>query len=175
MKPFPDKTYQLIYADPPWRQQKGGLRKVRPHQERDLGYPTLSLDNIHSILEHFQGNTLFLWTIDKFLFEAQKIAEDIGYKLHDRIIWDKENGIAPAFTIRFTKEYLLWLYKSPMQKVAPNAMGKFTDVIREKSIVHSKKPIKAYELIEALYPYQTKIELFARQHREGWDCWGDEV
>lgn len=169
------KKYQIILADPPWKQRKGGLRKIRPNQTRELCYPTLSINEIKKILSNFSGNILFLWTIDKFLFDAQKIGEELGYKLHDRIIWDKENGIAPAFTIRFCKEYLLWMYKSPMLKIAPSVAGKFRDVIREKSTKHSKKPIKAYELIESLYPNQSKIELFAREKHEGWDVWGNEV
>ena len=94
---------------------------------------------------------------------------------HDRIIWDKENGIAPAFTVRFSHEYLLWFYKQPMPKIDHKMRGKYTTIIREKSKRHSQKPIAAYELIESLYPDAIKIELFARNRRDGWDAWGDEV
>jgi N6-adenosine-specific RNA methylase IME4 len=38
---------------------------------------------------------------------------------------------------------------------------------------HSRKP-EAYELIEQMYPELPKIELFARQRRNGWDAWGNE-
>jgi len=170
-----EKKYELIYADPPWNQTKGGLRKVRPNQEKKLDYKTLSLEDIKKILQKLNSQTLFLWTIDKYLFEAQKIAEELGYKLHARIIWDKENGIAPAFTIRYSHEYLLWFYKSPMPKIVKEMQGKFTTVLRERSTKHSKKPICAYNLIESLYPTQKKIELFAREKRESWDVWGNEV
>jgi len=169
------KDYPLVYADPCWNQKKGGLREVRPKQDRKLDYPTLNLKEIKFILSQFDSKILFLWTIDKYLFDAQKIAEDLGYKLHARIIWDKENGVAPAFTIRFSKEYLLWMYKPPMLKIAKEMRGKFRDVLREKSTKHSKKPICAYELIEKLYPDCKKIELFARCRRQGWDVWGNEV
>ena len=53
--------------------------------------------------------------------------------------------------------------------------GKQLTVIRENSTKHSKKPIVAYEMIEKMFPKSTKIELFARNHREGWDVWGNEV
>ena len=53
--------------------------------------------------------------------------------------------------------------------------GKWTTVLREKSTKHSKKPIIAYQMIESLYPDSTKIELFARNKRKGWDVWGNEV
>lgn len=167
--------YKIIYADPPWRQTKGGLRKNRPNQTALLDYPVLSLEGIRDILQQVKGDTLFLWTIDKFLFQAQEIATLIGYKLHARFIWDKTNGVAPAFTVRYSHEYLLWLYKSPMPKIAKEMRGKYTTVIREKSTQHSKKPKAARDMISSLYPNTSKIELFAREKVDGWDSWGNEI
>lgn len=39
---------------------------------------------------------------------------------------------------------------------------------------HSRKPDEIHNRIEALFdgPY---LELFARQKRKGWDCWGNET
>ena len=173
--PQSQKEYDLIYADPPWRQTKGGYRKSRPNQNKKLDYETLTIDKIKTILNSFESGVMFLWTIDKFLFEAQQMAEELGYVLHARIVWDKENGVAPAFTIRYSHEYLLWFYKKPMKKIAKDMRGKFTTVMREKSKRHSQKPICAYEMIESLYPDCKKIELFARNKRDGWDAWGNEV
>ena len=170
-----NKQYQIIYADPPWRQFKGGLRKCRPNQNRNLDYSTLSLGCIQGILSKIDAPILFLWTIDKFLFEAQKISENIGYRLHARMIWDKMNGVAPAFTVRYSHEYLLWLYKKPMLKITKDMRGKQTTVFSERATKHSKKPQKAYEIIESFYPNANRIELFAREHRDGWDSWGDEL
>jgi len=167
--------YPICYADPPWKQTKGGLRKSRPNQKKKLDYPTISLENIKSIIKQVDSQVLFLWTIDKFLFEAQKIGEELGYKLHTRIVWDKENGIAPAFTLRYSHEYLLFMYKSPMLPIAKKQRGKFTTILREKATKHSKKPVCAYELIEKLYPDCKKVELFARNKRNNWDSWGNEI
>lgn len=169
------KKYNIIYADPPWKQLKGGLRKVRANQQRNLDYSTLDIGDIEKVLSLFSSNTLFLWTIDKYLHEAEQMALRLGYKLHARIIWDKENGVAPAFTIRYSHEYLLWLYKTPMPSIDINTRGKYTTVIREKSTKHSKKPQKAREMIEKLYPNLPRIELFARQKTPGWDAWGNEI
>lgn len=30
-------------------------------------------------------------------------------------------------------------------------------------------------MIENMFPNTTKLEMFARDIREGWDCWGNEV
>jgi N6-adenosine-specific RNA methylase IME4 len=40
---------------------------------------------------------------------------------------------------------------------------------------HSQKPDEAYELIERMYPGLPKIELFARNAREGWHAWGNQA
>ena len=40
---------------------------------------------------------------------------------------------------------------------------------------HSEKPHEFYGLIEGLYKTGKRIELFARNAREGWDAWGNEV
>jgi N6-adenosine-specific RNA methylase IME4 len=168
-------SFDVLLADPPWPQRKGGLRKLYPNQKRSLDYPVLSLPDIEEILSKIDAPVLFLWTIDKFLFEAQAIAEHLGYKLHARLIWDKTNGVAPAFTVRFAHEYLLWMYRSPMPKIAHDMRGKFTTVFREPSKRHSQKPVCAYEMIEKLYPDCSRLELFARQKRSGWSVWGNEV
>ena len=172
--------YQLIYADPPWRQSKGGAKKVRPNSSgKPLDYPVISLDEIKAHLKTASGGVsqqiLFLWTIDKYLFEAQEIAESLGFKLHARMIWDKVNGIPAAFTVRYGHEYLLYMYKGKFTPVAIDARGKIHTVFREKVTRHSKKPEIAYEIIEQLYPDLTKLEMYARNERDGWDCWGNEV
>lgn len=118
---------------------------------------------------------LFLWTIDKYLFEAQQIAESLGYKLHARMIWDKVTGIPAAFTVRYGHEYLLYMYKGKLTPVAKEERGKIHTVFREKVTKHSQKPQIAYEIIERLYPNAQKLEMYARNTRNGWDSWGNEI
>ena len=40
---------------------------------------------------------------------------------------------------------------------------------------HSKKPDEVRDRIVQLFGDIPRIELFARQTAEGWDCWGNEV
>jgi N6-adenosine-specific RNA methylase IME4 len=175
------KKYDFIYTDPAWKQTKGNKRKCRPNQGKELDYKTIGMEEIKEI--HRQASKLcnekhniFMWTIDKYLHETEKMMKELGYELHARFIWDKENGVAPAFTVRFAHEYLLWFYKKgnilmPCQETR----GKYTTVLREASTKHSKKPICAYEMMENMFPNSNKLELFSRQERTGWDCWGNEV
>ena len=169
LEELPHSHYNLIYADPPWKQSKGGKKAVRKNSSGTaLDYPTCSLDEIKAHLKAVTdisaggGTILFLWTIDKYLFEAQQIAESLGYKLHARMIWDKVTGIPAAFTVRFGHEYLLYMYKDKLIPV-------------EQATKHSKKPQIAYEIIERLYPSLNKLEMYARNTRDGWDSWGNEL
>lgn len=176
-----DKRYDIIYSDPAWKQTKGNRRKSRPNQGKDLDYKTIGMDEIKEI--HKQASLLcnekhnmFMWTIDKYLHETEQMMKELGYTLHARFIWDKTNGVAPAFTVRFSHEYLLWFYKKGnILMPSEETRGKYTTVLREPSTKHSKKPECAYEMIENMFPNVTKIELFSRQERLGWDCWGNEV
>lgn len=173
--------YDIFYSDPPWKQSKGNLRRCRPNQGRSLDYQTCSLDEIKDIhkkaLTHCADkHNVFMWTIDKYLHDTEQMMKELGYELHARFVWDKENGVAPAFTVRFAHEYLLWFYKKgKMLMPVKETRGKYTTILREQSTKHSKKPVCAYEMIEDMFPKTRKIEMFARNERNGWDCWGNEV
>lgn len=173
--------YEIIVSDPPWKQSKGGLRKARPNQSRELDYDTMTLEDIKELHRHVFDNlaeethTVFMWTIDKFLPETEQMMKELGYKMHARMVWDKTNGVAPAFTVRYSHEYLLWFYKPKMTKINPDMRGKFRTCFSEPATKHSKKPLVSYEMIEALYPTQSKLELFARYPRDGWDGFGNEL
>jgi N6-adenosine-specific RNA methylase IME4 len=173
--------YQIIYADPPWQIGKGGKKDVRKNSSGGaLDYPTIPLQEIQSIL--FDATALgdkdhafFMWTIDKYLHDAEKIGKDLGYRLHARMIWNKVTGIPAAFTIRFGHEYLLWFYKERLMPIATEQRGKWHSVMTEQVTRHSQKPEIAYKFLESIYPNAERLELFARKPRQGWDVWGNEV
>jgi len=176
-----NKKYKVIYADPPWRQSKGGKKNVRPNSSgKPLDYSVLSIDKIQEILYQVgtlsdENRVMFLWTIEKFLPMSEEMAYKLGYKLHSRMIWNKVTGIPAAFTIRFGHEYLLYLYHGKFSPVATSERGKIHSVFTEQVKKHSQKPEIAYQIIERLYPSINRIELFARNKRKGWDVWGNEV
>lgn len=176
-----NEKYDLILADPPWKQSRGGRKNVREKSSGlPLEYPTCSLEEIESHLRQADSLTgenavLFLWTIDKYLFEAQHIAEKLGYKLHARLIWNKVTGIPAAFTVRFGHEYLLYMYKGKLRPVAQEERGKIHTVFTEQVKRHSQKPEVSFDIIQRLYPSEKKLEMYARTQRNGWDCWGNEV
>lgn len=180
-----NEKYELVVSDPPWRQQRGqGKKKGRTDAGTPLDYPVMSLEAIE---EHMRQMTeimtdnavLFLWTIDKYLPQAERIAKKLGYRLHARMIWDKGNGMPAAYTVRYSHEYLLYLYKGKLTPVAKEAQGKIPTVFRtgkeQGRLRHSQKPEKAFEIIDTLYPGLKKLEMYARTERDGYDCFGNEV
>ena len=175
------QPYEVILADPPWNQKRGGKKAERPNSSGGLlVYPTLSLPEITDHLEKAKllaapKHVLFLWTIDKYLFEAEDIAKHLGYKLHARMIWNKVTGIPAAFTVRYGHEYLLYCTYGGLLPVAAEARGKIHTVFTEQVRSHSEKPEESYRISSQLYPNQLKLEMYARKNREGWDAFGNQV
>jgi N6-adenosine-specific RNA methylase IME4 len=174
--------YDITYTDPPWPQRKGGKKLVRPNSSgMELNYATMTLESIRNIHRIYfeqvnERHNVFIWTIDKFLFETERMMTELGYRVHARIIWDKVTGIPAAFTVRFAHEYLLWCYKpGKMLKPTDSMRGKYSTVLREQVTAHSRKPECAYEMIENMFPNAKKLEMFARNYRGGWDAMGNEL
>lgn len=172
--------YQVFMIDPPWQQFKGNCRKVRPKQDKMLDYRVMPANDIYTLLKDRIFNLaetdhcIFMWVIDKYLTDCEQFMMGNGYKRHCRFIWDKTNGIAPAFTVRFSHEYLIWFYKGKFLPVALSARGIYRTVFIEKARQHSRKPDSAYAMLEAFYPERKKIDVFSREQRCGWAQFGDQ-
>lgn len=173
--------YDVLIIDPPYPKKKGGIRKVRPNQKRDFDYDTMSMDEIFILLDNKvfpmakSQHVVFLWTIEQFYCESIKKMLERGYRKHVTFIWDKTNGVAPAFTVRFSHEYLIWFYKPKFLSISKDMRGRYTTVFREKSREHSRKPDIAYNMIKSLYPNSKIIDIFSREKRDGIDQWGNQI
>lgn len=168
-----DKKYSIIYADPPWDMKKI-KRKVRPNQT-GFDYSTMSIEEICDLpvkeLSSDNG-VLFLWATQKYLPKAFAVMDAWGFKYQRTLTWDKQNGMC-LFGFHNRTEFLLFGYKGklemyPRRKAVPTIFQ-----ISSKKLKHSQKPDEIRIAIEVYG--KDKIELFARQHADGWDCWGNEV
>ena len=167
--PFPNKKYQIIYADPPWRYDfsKDNSDKIENH------YSTMSLEDICSLNVPSDDNSiLYLWATAPKLQEALLTMKSWGFKYKTHLVWDKD-WIGMGYWFRGQHELLLVGVKGkmypPMQKL------RISSVWRERRKAHSKKPDFIRDMISCWFPNLSKIELFARQKKEGWDVWGNEV
>jgi len=171
--------YDIIYMDPPWKQTRGGKKQVRPNSSGiSVPYKTMNLSDIEEyikvVTDKSKNANVFLWVIQKYYIEANQIMKRLGFKKHTDIVWDKGNGPCPAFTVRMSHEYLQWWYK-PGKIIKPVDPGKYTTVLKENHTTHSTKPEAAYRMIEVMFPNTNRIELFARNTRNQWDSFGNEI
>ncbi len=175
------KAVDVFMVDPPWPKKKGGLRRARPRQGRSLDYETLSVPDIFSMLDFDvfrlanETHTVFLWSVDEFLHAGEARMLERGYRMHARMVWDKENGVAPAFSVRYAHEYLTWFYRPKFTPVSIESRGKLTTVLREPARQHSRKPEVAYEAVERWFPESVKMDVFSRQPRIGWLQFGNQT
>lgn len=62
-----------------------------------------------------------------------------------------------------------------MTPVDRQIRGKLGTIVKGRQREHSRKPDEAYDYISKLYPLASKLDVFSRENRIGWSCWGDEV
>ena len=176
LKNFPKEKYDIIVVDPPWPIKKL-THKARPNQTK-MDYETMSLKDITDlpIQTLTTGNSwCFLWTTQKFLFGSKTILEKWGFHYLLCMTWKKVAGRSegmPLFGFRWNSEFilvgnqskiLLWVKGKPLIKTCFEGIN----------IRHSQKPSEFYEAITLLG--KTRIDIFARNPRKGWDVWGNEI
>ncbi len=170
-----DKKYRTIYVDPPWEERGGGKIK----RGADRHYDLMSMAQLEALpVKHISdedGCHLYLWVTNNFLEKGFKLLKAWGFEYITLITWQKDRfglgqyyrGITEHCIFACTKKRLP--YKTINGKRQQGVTGFF-----EPKTVHSAKPAKMREMIEKV-SYAPRIELFARQQVEGWDCWGNEV
>src|SRR3990167_4444400 len=169
-----DGKYNVIYADPPWDIGSFVLEKWESPLEDK--YPTMSEDKLAS-LNIFSlcadDCVLFMWTTLSTLPQALRTMEKWGFKYHITITWDKVGGWS-SFGFHRRTELVIVGYIGKLTSVIKQKGEYIPTVFQEAKKEHSQKPTKMYEFIENRTNGK-KIELFARQKRDGWDVWGNEV
>lgn len=167
--PFPNKKYQIIYADPPW-EYRHCASKCR---EITNQYPTMKLNDIKELnIPSADNAILYLWATAPKLLEALEVMIAWNFDYRTCMIWDKEI-IGMGYWFRGQHELLLVGIKGKMSPPQQNL--RISSVWKERRTKHSKKPDNIRELIKQWYPAQERIELFAREKIEGWDAWGNEI
>ena len=85
---LPNKKYDIIVVDPPWDLKKL-KRKKRPKQV-NMDYPVMSLEDISALDVGSLAKDdcwLFLWTTQKYLFDAKSILEGWGFNYLVMAVW----------------------------------------------------------------------------------------
>ena len=170
---LPNKKYQIIYADPPWKYDF----EISRWKKLTDNYKVMELEdikklNIENIIDK-KCCILFLWATAPKLKEALEVMDAWGFKYKTHCIWHKVRNDGLGYWFRGQHELLLvgtiGKYK------LPNKKDLVTSVIYHKKTKHSKKPNKIRYIIQKYFPDYNKIELFARERFDGWDCYGDQL
>lgn len=182
---LPKGKYSVILIDPPWRNQAFTKeRSGTPRRIEGDHYPTMTLDELKALPVAKRAASkcaLFMWVIDTHLEQAFDLARHWGFRYSSiAFVWRKttkhgKTHFGMGKTTRKQVEIVLLFMKDPpLRKSAGVRQYLEAEWIDSERREHSRKPDEQYERIEALYdgPY---LEMFARQHREGWVSWGLEV
>lgn len=166
---LPTKKYEIIYADPPWQYefQESKSRMIENH------YQTMPIEEIKSLSVPSTKNAVcFMWVTTPKLKEGIETLEAWGFTYRSCLVWDKKT-IGTGYWFRGQHEILMVGVKGNFSPPRPEY--RVSSVFREQKTEHSKKPIKIRVLISKWYPTKSKLELFSRDHVDGWDVWGNEI
>lgn len=172
--------YKVIYADPPWQfktySNKGKGRSAERH------YPTMSKADIQRLPVNQiadKDSVLLLWVTAPCFEEGLELIKAWGFTYKTvGFTWVKLNRknskffMGMGYYTRSNAEYCLLATRG---KVLERKSHSVSSVLCTHIEEHSKKPTVTRERIEELFGNIPRIELFARQYADGWDCWGNEV
>ena len=126
-----------------------------------------------------ENAVLFLWITFPTLPRALAVIEAWGFTYKTcGFTWLKQNKKSSSlfwgmgYYTRSNAEVCLIATKGkPLPRLSHKVHSAVVSPVRE----HSKKPDEVRTRIVELFGDIPRIELFARNHAEGWDCWGNEV
>jgi N6-adenosine-specific RNA methylase IME4 len=175
------RRYATIFADPPWR-FVNRTGKVAPEHRRLSRYSTMSLADIMALpVGEIAASTahLYLWCPNALLPDALAVMKAWGFTYKSNIVWHKvrkdggSDGRGVGFYFRNVTELLLFGVRGKNARTLQPGRRQ-VNLLATRKREHSRKPDEMYDIIEAC-SRPTRIELFARGCRPGWDAWGDEA
>ena len=168
--------YKIIYADPPWQYKDKGCGS-----SAESKYPTIDIEklkslNVSSICE--KDCVLFLWATFPMIQEAFEVIKAWGFTYKTLgFLWIKQSSTRQKFAYglgRWTRSNAEPCFLAVKGNPKPIDHS-ISQLVVQPNIKHSTKPFIIREKIVQLIGDVPRIELFARQKVEGWDCWGNEV
>lgn len=170
---------KTILIDPPWNETGGGKIK----RGADRHYSLLKTKDIPSVIfgalqsnkwEIARDAHLYLWVTNNFLPDGLWLMKKLGFIYKTNIVWVKDRFGLGQY-IRGKHEICLFGVRGVLPyKVIDGKRQQGVSVIEAPRTEHSKKPIEMYSLIEKV-SYPPYLEMFARNVRENWLSWGNEL
>lgn len=181
--------YRTILADPPWEVGAGPTHPdgrigfgARVGGSKPLPYPTMTVGEISALpvreLAAPEGAHLYLCTINRYVEDTYDVARAWGFEPSTLLVWAKNpmgGGLGGTFGL--STEFVLFCRRGrcpSLQRVKRSWFQWKRPYDERGKPRHSAKPPELFKLAESASP-GPRVELFARQEREGWDRWGNEV
>jgi N6-adenosine-specific RNA methylase IME4 len=158
-------------------------------RDNERHYKTMSFAELAALpvkeLAAPNGAHLFVWTSGPFLPQALKLIEIWGFKYSTRAFtwlktkrsWDGHSPLAESdfpvglgLTVRHQSEIVLLARRGNCRRQRKDIRELILAPRRE----HSRKPDEFFRRVEA-YCEGPYVDLFAREQRPNWSCWGDEA
>ncbi|MBL4951094.1 DNA methyltransferase [Neobacillus sp. YIM B02564] len=181
---FPERKFNIIYADPPWQfsskaYQDGGRDMLKLEETQ---YNTMTIKDIKSLpVKEIADEdcACFMWVTDSHLKEGIEVLESWGFKYKTiAFVWLKKYdsgdtcyNFAP-WTLKSHEICLLGIKGRMTKHNVKNNVKGFVEAVRGR---HSEKPQEIRRRIEELFGDIPRIELFAREYNKGWYVWGNEA
>lgn len=169
--------YGVILLDPPWRffnwSEKGEAKNPVAQ------YDCMTLDDLKALpVGHLAAPdcAMVMWGVAPMLDVAMDLMKHYGFTFKTSGGWAKQSStgnkwqFGPGYIMRSAHEpFIVGTIGSPpiLSKSERNLV---VAPVRE----HSRKPDDMHRKCEALWR-GPRVELFARQQRPGWDCWGNDT
>ena len=177
--PLPTRRYAVVYADPPW-DYKGQLQHAGPGSGDSGGavrhFSTVTTQELACLPVAeiaADDSLLFLWATSPHLDQAIALGKAWGFAWATvAFVWDKQRVNPGHYTL---SQCELCLVFKRGRIPAPRGARNVRQLVSAPRGRHSEKPAEVRARIEAMFPQQSKIELFARSRAPGWDSWGEEV
>lgn len=166
-------SYGALAVDPPWPFETYSGERVTPHRAAQDHYQTMTIEDIARLpIGRLAARdcALFLWVVDYHLPAAIEVTHRWGFTFKTRVFtWDKGKMSHGFWSRKETELCFLATRGAPRRR----DMG-VREKIAEKPREHSRKPEEFYARVTRLVdgPY---AELFARERRDGWHAWGNEI
>jgi N6-adenosine-specific RNA methylase IME4 len=186
---LPKQKFDIIYADPPW-DYNGKLQFDKSSKSVDkidlskkifissatFKYPTLKRNELMQIpIQNIVKDDclLFMWTSNPHLAQAIELGKAWGFEYKTvAFVWDKMAHNPGKYTLSYCELCLVFKRGRIPQ---PRGARNIKQLVRVPRGDHSEKPVEVRDAIQAMFPTQKRIELFARHRPRGWHIWGLDV
>ena len=166
-------TFSVIYADPPWNY---GGNNDGSFCDPAVHYPLMSTDAIQALsVKECLGKdaALYLWVPSCLFEDGLAVLKAWGFSYVSSMVWCKNRAVMSQGPTKTAHEMLLIGKKGGSLHENEQRLNSW---VVADATAHSKKPEAFAQMLDAMYPGLSKLEMFAREARgEDWSVFGNQV